>query len=86
MSDVEDRTRKTKSEGHSGRVRTALLSTVFTSRRDAGQPQRKLTENINVNVAYPQQLQSPMKNLEVKLSLSELELRCKNLFLLWRKH
>ena len=30
--------------------------------------------------------QSPMKNLEVKFSLSELEFRCKNLFLIWEKH
>ena len=30
--------------------------------------------------------QSPMKNLEVKFSLSELEFRCKNLFLIWGKH
>ena len=29
---------------------------------------------------WGQQLQSPMKNLEVKLSLSELEFRCKNLY------
>jgi len=27
-----------------------------------------------------------MKNLEVKFSLSELEFRCKNLFLIWGKH
>ena len=26
------------------------------------------------------------KNLEVKFSLSELEFRCKNLFLIWEKH
>jgi hypothetical protein len=30
--------------------------------------------------------ESPMKNLEVKFSLSELEFRCKNLFLIWEKH
>jgi hypothetical protein len=27
-----------------------------------------------------------MKNLEVKFSLSELEFRCKTLFLIWEKH
>ena len=36
--------------------------------------------------ARGQQLQSPMKNLEVKLSLSGLEFRCRNLFLIWGKH
>ena len=33
----------------------------------------------------PQHRQSPMKNLEVKFSLSELEFHCKNLFLVWGK-
>jgi hypothetical protein len=35
---------------------------------------------------YTHDRQSPMKNLEVKFSLSELEFRCKNLFLIWEKH
>ena len=35
--------------------------------------------------AFWQHRQSPMKNLEVKISLFELEFHCKNLFLVWGK-
>jgi hypothetical protein len=34
---------------------------------------------------FLQHRQSPMKNLEVKISLFELEFHCKNLFLVWGK-
>ena len=34
-------------------------------------------------IHLPHDRQSPMKNLEVKFSLSELEFRCKNLFLIY---
>lgn len=34
---------------------------------------------------FEQHRQSPMKNLEVKISLFELEFHCKNLFLVWGK-